>query len=49
MGPNETKHIKLDLKAEIVGNYTSSVSSAYLYYTNESKSWQEGINVIINE
>lgn len=33
------KEIKLDLKAEIPGEYDAPASSAYLYYTNEFKTW----------
>lgn len=39
MKPDETRVINLDLKAEIPGIYESPASSAYLYYTNEFKSW----------
>jgi hypothetical protein len=39
MKPNETKTINLDLKAEIGGEYEASASSAFLYYTNEFKTW----------
>jgi hypothetical protein len=39
MAPNAIKEIKLDLKAEMPGEYDSPASSAYLYYTNEFKSW----------
>lgn len=33
------KEINLDLKAEIPGEYDAPASSAYLYYTNEFKTW----------
>ncbi len=39
MAPAESKVIHLDLKAEIPGTYDAPASSAYLYYTNEFKSW----------
>ena len=39
MAPNELKEINLDLKAEMPGDYDAPASSAYLYYTNEFKSW----------
>jgi hypothetical protein len=39
MAPNAVKTINLDLKAEMPGEYDSPASSAYLYYTNEFKSW----------
>ena len=33
------EEIAFDLKADIPGQYTSPASSAYLYYTNEYKTW----------
>ncbi len=39
MGPNAIKEINLDLKAEMPGVYDAPASSAYLYYTNEFKTW----------
>ncbi len=39
MGPKEVKEINLDLKAEMPGVYDAPASSAYLYYTNEFKTW----------
>jgi hypothetical protein len=39
--------INLDLKAYIPGNYESPASTAYLYYTNELKSWVGGNKVEI--
>jgi len=39
MGPKEVKEINLDLKAEMPGIYDAPASSAYLYYTNEFKTW----------
>jgi uncharacterized protein YfaS (alpha-2-macroglobulin family) len=39
LAPNAEKQINLDLKAEIPGEYNAPASSAYLYYTNELKSW----------
>ncbi len=33
------EEIAFDLKADVPGNYTSPASSAYLYYTNEFKTW----------
>lgn len=49
MGPNEKRHLKFDLKADIAGNYTSRASSSYLYYTNEFKDWEDGMNIKIME
>ena len=45
--PNETKTIKLDLKAEIAGTYKGKASNTYLYYTPEYKHWNDGVEVEI--
>lgn len=37
--PGEKRTINLDCKAEIPGFYTAPASRAYLYYTNEHKTW----------
>jgi hypothetical protein len=39
MAPSSVKEINLDLKAEMPGEYDAPASSAYLYYTNEFKTW----------
>ena len=39
MKPSETRTINLDLKADIAGTYDAPASSAYLYYTDEHKTW----------
>ena len=39
LAPNAVKEINLDLKAEMPGDYDAPASSAYLYYTNEYKTW----------
>jgi uncharacterized protein YfaS (alpha-2-macroglobulin family) len=39
MAPSSVKEINLDLKAEMPGSYDAPASSAYLYYTNEYKTW----------
>jgi uncharacterized protein YfaS (alpha-2-macroglobulin family) len=41
MKPQEVKTIQLDLKAELPGIFEAPASSAYLYYTNEFKSWSK--------
>ena len=41
----ETKTIQLDLKAEIPGKYKAKASNIFLYYTPESKNWNEGLEV----
>ncbi|WP_299121502.1 TonB-dependent receptor plug domain-containing protein [uncultured Winogradskyella sp.] len=42
---SETKEIRLDLKADIAGNYQAPASTAYLYYGDENKTWITG-NII---
>jgi len=42
---NETKTIKLDLKAEIPGTYKGKASNTWLYYTPEYKHWNDGVEV----
>lgn len=49
MGPKEEKIINLDLKADIPGEYEAPASSAYLYYTNEYKTWDAGGKVIVKK
>ena len=39
MDAKSVKTINLDLKAEMPGEYDAPASSAYLYYTNEFKTW----------
>jgi hypothetical protein len=39
MAASAVKQINLDLKAEMPGVYDAPASSAYLYYTNEYKTW----------
>jgi len=47
MKPGESKTVHLDLKSEISGEYQAPASCAYLYYTNEFKSWASGEQVAI--
>ncbi len=47
MGPDQTKEIHLDLKAEIAGNYQAPASSVYLYYGDEFKDWIPGNQLTI--
>jgi len=49
MEPNAVKEIKLDLKAEMPGVYDAPASSAYLYYTNEFKSWSGADKITIKK
>ncbi|MBI2566763.1 MAG: hypothetical protein HYV63_07015 [Candidatus Schekmanbacteria bacterium] len=45
--PQEVKEIPIDLVATVPGTYTGPASSAYLYYTDEHKTWVEGVKVQI--
>jgi hypothetical protein len=47
LNANETKVINLDLKVEFAGEYTGKSSNVYLYYTPESKFWNDGIKIKI--
>ncbi|MBC7920476.1 MAG: TonB family protein [Ferruginibacter sp.] len=47
LAPAAQHEIVLDLKAEIPGTYEAPASSAYLYYTNEFKTWAGGERVVI--
>ncbi len=49
LGPKAVKQINLDLKAEMPGEYDAPASSAYLYYTNEFKTWSATEKVIIKK
>jgi alpha-2-macroglobulin-like protein len=49
MGPSAVKEINLDLKAEMPGTYDAPASSAYLYYTNEFKTWSGSSKVVIKK
>ncbi|WP_298901252.1 TonB-dependent receptor plug domain-containing protein [uncultured Psychroserpens sp.] len=45
--PSETKTIRLDLKADIAGDYQAPASTTYLYYGDEYKTWIEGNTIEI--
>jgi hypothetical protein len=47
MKPNEVKRIPIDLVATVPGQYTGPASSAYLYYTDEHKTWVDALAVKI--
>lgn len=49
LAPNAVKEIKLDLKAEMPGEYDSPASCAYLYYTNEHKVWAGAEKIIVKK
>ncbi len=40
--------LPLSLKAAIPGQYAAPASRAYLYYTDELKSWVPGLNITVN-
>lgn len=46
---SETKDIRLDLKADIAGNYQAPASTVYLYYGDENKTWVAGNELNIAE
>lgn len=49
LAPKAIKVIHLDLKAEMPGEYDAPASSAYLYYTNEFKTWSAVSKVTIKK
>lgn len=49
IGPAENRRINIDVKAQIPGNYVGIASSAYLYYNNEHKNWNNGLALEISE
>ncbi|MCW3078062.1 MAG: large extracellular alpha-helical protein [Bacteroidetes bacterium] len=49
LAPKAVKEINLDLKAEMPGEYDTPASSAYLYYTNEFKTWSAVEKVTIKK
>ena len=47
LAPGEVHTVPLDLVAEVAGSYTAPASQAYLYYTDEHRSWVAGTEVVI--
>ena len=47
MKPSETVTIPIDLVAVVPGSYTSSPSTAYLYYSDTKKVWAPGLKIDI--
>jgi hypothetical protein len=45
--PQAKKDVALDLLAAVPGNYTAPATSAYLYYTDEDKSWAAPVSVSV--
>lgn len=43
--PSEEKRIPIDLVAQVPGTYEGPASSAYLYYTDEHKTWADALKV----
>ena len=48
MKPKQSVEIPLDLTATTPGQYTAQASSAYLYYTDEQKTWAAGTQITID-
>ncbi len=47
--PFQAKKINIDLKAVIPGIYQAVASSAYLYYDNQNKCWNKGLEIEIEK
>ena len=47
MQPKQEVKLPLDLIATVPGDYTAQASTAYLYYTNEHKTWVPGTRIAI--
>ncbi|HLL55563.1 MAG TPA: MG2 domain-containing protein, partial [Myxococcaceae bacterium] len=47
MEPNGRVEVPLSLVAAVPGTYTGAASRAYLYYTDEHKTWVDGLRVSI--
>jgi hypothetical protein len=47
LGPKAQVELPLDLVAIAPGQYTAQASSAYLYYTDEQKTWAAGTQITI--
>ncbi len=45
--PGETIKVPIDLVAAVPGEFTAPASTAYLYYTDEHKTWVDGTKVTI--
>lgn len=49
MKPGAAHKIPLDLVATVPGSYEAPASRAYLYYTDEHKTWQPGQRVVVRQ
>ncbi|SEM88115.1 Uncharacterized conserved protein YfaS, alpha-2-macroglobulin family [Stigmatella aurantiaca] len=47
MEPRKRLSVPLSLMAAVPGTYTGPASRAYLYYTDEHKTWLDGVRVVI--
>ncbi len=47
LGPGQEINVPLDLKAEVAGTYIGRASSAYLYYSDSRKCWNNGHQIQI--
>jgi hypothetical protein len=47
LAPGATKDVDLDLLAAVPGTYVAPASSAYLYYTDEHKTWAPPVSVTV--
>jgi hypothetical protein len=48
MAPGESRVFHVDLVAELPGRYTAPASRAYLYYTDEHKTWVPPQSITVN-
>ena len=49
MKPGQAVDVNLDLVATVPGAYVAPASSAYLYYTDEDKSWSAPVEVTVTK
>ena len=49
MVPKEKKVLTFDLKADVPGSYAAPASRAYLYYTDEFKTWTAPLEVAVGK
>lgn len=49
MKPSEEKVLNFDLKADLPGSYAAPASRAYLYYTDEFKTWNQPLEVSVSD
>lgn len=49
MAASDTIDLHVDVVAKIPGTYTGDASRAYLYYTDELKSWAPGLATTVTK